>query len=496
MIARRLAVVAGLVLVQAAQADPADNAQLAVRARAVLAKHCAECHVGKDSRSTLRILDHTQMVADRHARFVIPKQPELSQALELIEQGSMPPGGRARLADDEVNDLRAWVASGAAAYPERFDDEFAHRAILADVRDIKNDAELADSRYLSIHHLADSLPPAELSARRTDFLSRLNKLRLPDAPAPKPVDSTHTIYQIRLTEYGWHHKMIFRKVLAQNQDDALDANLFDLVLLEYPHAVIPKDSEAFSELVARFLDKVPQVRPVAFVRGDWFISVTASRPLATDLRDLMKPFEVNLPETFADPTRWTDWKPEALAPYTGNGVRLPALDAWFQPDPPDGPLVVDGLKIDTISATSNAPVRTFHPGDTFRLRVQANEIMYYQFVWLNAAGRVDTKSDVTKYQALMLTPDLITLPHTPPGKKKNVLANVTEPETEQIRVFVGPRIFDEGVRWRARLDRRVVERYVHPLFPIKKTGDRMAVDVRDAQIVRRTVTIEINPTKK
>src|SRR5688572_24878441 len=114
MIARRLAVVAGLVLVQVGQADPADNAQLAVRARAILAKHCAACHGGAEPRSTLQVLIHTQMVAERHARFVIPQQPDLSQALELIEQGSMPPGGLAKLLNDEVKDLRAWVASGAA----------------------------------------------------------------------------------------------------------------------------------------------------------------------------------------------------------------------------------------------------------------------------------------------------------------------------------------------------------------------------------------------
>jgi mono/diheme cytochrome c family protein len=495
MLARCLAVVAGLVVVQAAIADPADNAQLAVRARAILAKHCAACHGGQDPRSTLQILNYKQMVAERHTRFVIPQQPDLSQAVELVEQGSMPPGGNAKLTEEEIKDLKAWVTSGAAAYPAKFDDEFAYGAILTDVRKFDDDAELVDSRYLSIHHLADTLSPTELYSRRASFLAGLADLRIPGAPPPKPVDSTHTIYRIRLSESGWKHEP-FRKILGQNQDADLKADLFDFVLLEYPHAVVPEASDAFSELVSRFLDKTQQVRPLAFVRGDWFVSVASSRPLVTDLHDLMKEYETALPKALAAHESQPKRTPEPLTPHEGPGVRIPALDAWFEPDPPIARLSVQGLKVDTISATGTAEAHTFRPGDTFRLRVAADEIMYYQFVWLNSAGRVDTKSDVTKYQALGLTPDLITLPHTPPGKKKNVLAEVTTPETEQVRVFVGPRQFDEGVRWRARLERRVVERFVHPLFPLKKVGDRMTVDVRDAQIVRRTIPIEIVPLKK
>src|SRR5262245_61965750 len=126
MIARCIAAVVGLFLAGAASAAPAEAAQLAVRARAILLKHCASCHGGKSPRSTLLVAKYGQMVAERPTRFVAPRQPDLSQAIELVEEGSMPPGRLAKLTSDEQADLRAWGKSGAAADPARFDDEFEH----------------------------------------------------------------------------------------------------------------------------------------------------------------------------------------------------------------------------------------------------------------------------------------------------------------------------------------------------------------------------------
>jgi hypothetical protein len=215
----------------------------------------------------------------------------------------------------------------------------------------------------------------------------------------------------------------------------------------------------------------------------------------TDLHDLMKPYEVNLPATLVRHETQPERKPERLEPYTGPGVRLPALDAWFEPDPPPGTSSVRNLDVKTFPAEGNTPAKTFRPGDTFRLSVSADEIMNYQYVWINSARKVDTPSGVRKYQGLGLTPDFHVLPVTEKGKEKNVLGAVKSAETEQIRVFASPRQLEMGVRWRARLDHRVVERWVHPFFQLKTMDDRATVDVRDAQVVRRTVTIEIVPKK-
>jgi mono/diheme cytochrome c family protein len=501
MIARCLAAVAGLVLVPAAHADPGEDARLAVRARAILMKHCAACHGGKDSRSTLQVLNHTQMVRVRHAQFVTPQQPDLSLAIELIEQGSMPPGRYDKLSKEEIKDLRAWIATGAAAYPAKFDDEFAYQAILADVRKIKGNAELQDSRYLSIHHLADTSSPAELSIRRANFLRDLDEVRIPGAPPPKAVDSTHTIFRIRLKESGWQHEA-FRKILEDGTDEELkNTNLFDLVLLEYPHAIIPTESKSFDELAVRFLQPAQQVRPIPFVRGDWFVAVTTSRPLTTDLHYLMAEFEHNPPKAFRKkpidlPVRTT----EPMPLYTGPGYRLPALDAWFEPDPPDGRPAVRGLSVKTMPARGkgDSPIHTFRPGETFRLRISAdeNDGMVYQFIWINSKRRVDTPSDVMAYQSGMPSPHFYGLPRVR-DKKQIVLDDVKEAEKEEIRIFAaaGQTQFPVGVKWRTGLRLHVVERFVHPFFPLKKVGDQVTVDLSDARITRKTAHIEIVPKK-
>ena len=61
-------------------------------------------------------------------------------------------------------------------------------------------------------------------------------------------------------------------------------NRFDLILLEYPYGVVPTSSEVFTRLADEFLGPASQVRPLAFVRADWFIAAVTRPPLFEDLR--------------------------------------------------------------------------------------------------------------------------------------------------------------------------------------------------------------------
>src|SRR5262249_42436373 len=56
--------------------------------------------------------------------------------------------------------------------------------------------------------------------------------------------------------------------------------------LEYPYAVVYEDSETFDRLAEEFLAPAGQVRPIPYVRADWFVSTATLPPLYEDLLQL------------------------------------------------------------------------------------------------------------------------------------------------------------------------------------------------------------------
>jgi serine/threonine-protein kinase len=72
--------------------------------------------------------------------------------------------------------------------------------------------------------------------------------------------------------------------------DKSDLNLFDLALLEYPYAVADLASPAYFDLCDEFLSRAAQVRPIPYLRADWFISTATLPPLYEDF--LLLPFEL------------------------------------------------------------------------------------------------------------------------------------------------------------------------------------------------------------
>src|SRR5438046_101831 len=81
----------------AAQPSPRDRGDLAVRARDVLRRHCGDCHGEKPRRGDVSVLDHPKLTAPAYpVPLVNPADPPRSLVLELVRDGSMPPGGRPR----------------------------------------------------------------------------------------------------------------------------------------------------------------------------------------------------------------------------------------------------------------------------------------------------------------------------------------------------------------------------------------------------------------
>jgi hypothetical protein len=473
MIPRVLSLALVFLFASSALAQKLSPADLAIRSRAILAKHCTECHGDKPTRSELQVLDHSHWKKERSVPLVRPKDPTASQVLDLIEEGSMPPGKHPKLRAEEVAVIRDWVASGAAAYPVRFDDEFAHAKILADVQKYEPD-DTASFRYLSLHHLAADGSNADLQKARTEFLTAVMSVLRAGAEV-QPIDPTETIFKIDLQTAGWHH-LLFKKIDKKGLDGGpADGNLFDVVLLEYPHAVIPENSPAYEKLGAAFLKPARQVRPIAFVRGDWFAEITTTSPLADDLSELIGRIEVVVPPGLLRPKPASTKKPASVPGAIG------ALDAWHGSDP-NGPSSVKGLKVGILDFTKKQPRSRFQPDDRFWLRVSADEPMYFQYIWVNSIGEINTPGEVRSYDPTDGPKDIV-LPLE--GGLNDELGK------ERVIVFAAPREFKPAEGWRARHETKTIERFIHPLLPLKPKGEGYVPDIESAKVSRLTVTIEI-----
>src|SRR5206468_2365215 len=109
---------------------------------------------------------------------------------------------------------------------------------------------------------------------------------------------------------------------------------------------------------------------------------------------------------------------------------LPAIDAWYGADSPD-PASVKGLKSELIDS-SGKPGDRFRPGDQLRLRISADEPMYFQYVLVNSDGRIARQSKVDAYE-----------PSNEPLDVRVTAAGglSDEPGKARLIVFVSPRRF-------------------------------------------------------
>ena len=111
----------GLATTATAADSPADPAAPATaRAQAVLDQHCVKCHGPLEEKAGL-LLDTPDAVlaGSENGPVVVPGQPDESPLLRVLHPDAdphMPP--KKQLADEEINDLRAWVtALGSPAPP-------------------------------------------------------------------------------------------------------------------------------------------------------------------------------------------------------------------------------------------------------------------------------------------------------------------------------------------------------------------------------------------
>jgi serine/threonine-protein kinase len=276
--------------VGAAAVPPAERVQQ------ILASQCGQCHGGARPEAGFRIDDPAQLLGKA---LVVAGKPDQSKLLERIKapgEDRMPPEGEGRraLKPDEIEAVRAWIEAGAPAFVQlvqapagRVGDEYVLGAILRDVQALAgNNEPLKAYRYFSLNHLlAGGVTPAVLEAHRQALTLVLNHLsRKRGFAIPVAIEPTETVFRVDLRQVGWDVQP-FLKGKGANALRA-DVNLFDLLLLDYPYGLIYTGSQAYPQLLATFLQPIGQVRPVAFVRADWFVNAAARPPLYEDLLQL------------------------------------------------------------------------------------------------------------------------------------------------------------------------------------------------------------------
>lgn len=282
----RLALAAVLLLPAAAAAAPVsrEHGDLALAARRVLVKYCADCHTGDGpAAKTFPALDHRWYVENHGPVEVVNRKKAAdSLILHLLDDGSMPPAGKPRPTDEEIAAVRNWVTAKAPAYPPAFDDATAFAEILAHEKTLAPDAKAAGFRYVSFRHLfRDDEPTPDLKVLEYS-LGKAIAAAGGELAQRDPIDDAGTIFRLDAARLGWSAPDLFDRVVDGKSEGAAEFTPFDLILLEYPFAT-PPPAAAKAFLAAR-----RQVRPVPFLRGDWLTAAllvdNTPTPLAADLK--------------------------------------------------------------------------------------------------------------------------------------------------------------------------------------------------------------------
>jgi serine/threonine-protein kinase len=288
-----------------------DTAALASQVKEIFRTRCQECHGDTNPSVGIKVLDRDLLVTRK--KKVLPGKPDDSILYRVLiaSDETVMPKGQPRLSTEEIDAVRRWISLGAVAFPpdapvpaepdreNAFKDvlgvDYVLKKVLAHVREAQPE-DRRFLRYFSINHvLTAGATPAELQLQRDSLAKAINHLTWKSALVKlQPIDPpVNTVFAIDLRELGWQQQPFQR--LQSSGKAASPVNLFDLVLLEYPYAIAYEDSPTFDRLAEEFLLPSGQVRPIPYVRADWFVSTATQSPLYEDLLQL--PFDLKSLET-------------------------------------------------------------------------------------------------------------------------------------------------------------------------------------------------------
>jgi hypothetical protein len=275
---------------------------LPARVKEVLRKRCYECHNPEEANGGVRVLDHATLLAKEKLLPGKPDESLLYQRIMATDDSVMPPEGQARLPSEEIDLIRRWIVAGAPVFPPDaaipdaaatdaalqnvVGAEYVFQSILAHLRTLPM-VERRFVRYFSTNHLLTSgATEDELKLHRDALSKALNHLTWQrQIVVPTAIEPTGTIFAVDLRKLGWDQQP-FESIVAGESKGKSKLNLFDLVLLDYPYAVVYEDSDTYNELAETYLIPSGMVRPVPYVRADWFASVATQPLLYEDLLQL------------------------------------------------------------------------------------------------------------------------------------------------------------------------------------------------------------------
>jgi mono/diheme cytochrome c family protein len=489
----------------AVAADPPSARQksdAAIEARRVLKKYCAECHTsGGAGHKAFAVLDHAGfMAADVPVPFANKAAPSGSLILHLLEDGSMPPGGKPRPSKDEVAAVRAWIGTGAAGYPASFGEASVLDEIVRhEATKVPTPAEAAGYRYVSFRHLfADDAPAPPMGDLEPAFKKALFAAAGTTNFPVDPIDDLGTIYRIDAGKIGWTAPDLFDRVTAGKADGSADFNGFDLILLEYPFVGPPPAA------AKDFLAKRKQVRPVPFLRGDWLTAALLVKsdagkdeptPLALDLKTVFRLSQFpdappSGPKLRAKPFAETLSRP--LAADIRAGKEYPLVSGMSV-----GDITPDAAPFELsfrFSVTGNpAPALDVTTRDIFRIEVKPTRDVFVECVWVQSDGECVVqplkvnRAETDKF--LTLLP-----PAENRGFKVASILTGADTATEHVVLFASekPMPLFEIVRSRhkeeiAKGDARIW-RFVTP-YPLVPAGERDPLDA--SKVVRRIIPVKV-----
>ena len=285
-------------------------AVLAAQVKAIFRSRCLECHGGSKTRAGVKILDHDLLVHRKNK--VVPGKPDASPAVPA-HHGRRRFGHAAdRAAAPQRRPMSMPFVSGSSpgrrpfrpivSRPAEKDKDKALKDVVGVDYVLKKILEHARSqpvadrrflRYFSINHLlTGGASRAELDLERDALAKAINHLTWEPRVVPLTAidEPANTLFVVDLRQLGWN-KQPFDIVRQGKAVGRGTLNLFDLVLLEYPYGVIYEDSETFDRLTEEFLQPSGMVRPIPYIRADWFVSVATQPPLYEDL--LRLPFDLS-----------------------------------------------------------------------------------------------------------------------------------------------------------------------------------------------------------
>lgn len=498
-----------------AQPAKSTTAQhLAMQAREILRRNCIECHHDQQHRKgNLHVLDHV-LLLDQERKLVIPSLPDRSRLLELIEDGSMPQKKLAKVPESERQVLRAWIETGAGPWHQTHSDSYILARVLDDIRKhIPEDRP--HLRYVSLNHLlTETEPRTDLDAYRLALKGQVQAMVKPGKFDPMPFESiepTETVFRINLRALGWTDPLL------KSKDHSL--NRFDLLLLDYPYAMLPHKSAEYAELGQEFLESSKQVRPIPFLRGDWFLNVVAhekarqlfDRPidLAAARAELDWPRPANDPE-LAKRLGAPQFQKLGLGPLgTGGTVRRDVWEKAFAsvarhltPDTPvlaldssrlpDWPLeLTPDLELSAQDPKEKKPKTRFTiDKDQMVIVVKSERNLYIEVTWTDSAGKVFLVPYTSRLaeagKPVRIVPkdqDGFTI-RGPAGKDQLTLY------AWEVETLGDVRDFPAGVIYRGEAQ---TDRFVHPFYAEWYDAKRFR-KLDPARAIKRTIEIEIqNP---